>query len=118
MKTKPLPRRPVSTVRDYRPPTAKASSPLERPPARPGAAAWRESTVERDPAAPVHDTYVRELPKGTLIAVAKDLAKVSVPGRPDWKTEEGQEQQWVLGRRAAALREINRRRLTPNDCLA
>lgn len=108
-------RRPVSTVRDYRsaPPSAGPARTTGAP-----AGATRGGSLpdpERDPDAPAHDAAARILPKQTLIAAAEDLLKIIIPGRPNWRTEEGRTEKWILGRRAALLREIRRRGLTSND---
>jgi hypothetical protein len=91
-------RRPVKTIVDYRP-----------------APATRTSTVERPNQADEHDTAARQLTKQVLIRAAEDLCARSYPSRPDYKTDEGREAAWCMGRKAALLREIRRRGLTPTD---
>jgi hypothetical protein len=56
-----------------------------------------------------HDKEARRLRDQTLIAAAEDLAARTVWDRKD------PEQRWILQRRAALLREIRRRGLTPDD---
>jgi hypothetical protein len=67
------------------------------------------STITRDPDMADHDKEARRLRDQTLIAAAEDLA-----GRTVWDRKDP-EQRWILQRRAALLREIRRRGLTPND---
>ena len=92
-------RRPVSTVRDFR------ATPTPAP------------TVERPYQADAHDREARALSKQTLIRAAEDLCRRDLPARPSFKTDEGREAAWCLGRKAALLREIRRRGLTPADRL-
>jgi hypothetical protein len=54
-----------------------------------------------------HDRHAREMNDGTLVAAANDLMARRVWDKKD------PEQRWVLARRAALLREIQRRRLRP-----
>jgi hypothetical protein len=54
-----------------------------------------------------HDRQARELSDGALVAAANDLLSRKVWDKRD------PEQRWVLARRAALLREVNRRRLKP-----
>ena len=89
-------RRPVKTIVDYRP-------------------AARVSTIERPNHADEHDTAARSLSKQILIRAAEDLCARNYPARPDYRTDEGREAAWCLGRKAALLREIRRRGLTPAD---
>jgi len=95
-------RRPVKTITDYRPP---------------GAAPTRTAAVsfERPNNADAHDREARALPKRTLISAAEDLCGRTYPANPNFRTDEGREAAWCLGRKAALLREIRRRGLTPND---
>lgn len=88
-------KRPVSTIRDYR------ATPVP--------------TVERPYEADAHDREARALSKQTLIRAAEDLCLRVLPSRPNYKTDEGREAGWILGRKAALLREIRRRGLTPAD---
>jgi len=67
------------------------------------------STITRDPDMEDHDKEARRLGNQTLIAAAEDLAARLVWDRKD------PEARWILGRRAALLREIRRRGLTPED---
>jgi cobalamin biosynthesis Mg chelatase CobN len=67
------------------------------------------STLIRDPEMTDHDREARRLSDKTLIAAALDLNRRKVWDKKD------PESRWVLGRRAALLREINRRRLTEKD---
>jgi hypothetical protein len=67
------------------------------------------STYIRDPEMTDHDREARRLGNQTLIAAAEDLAARTVWDRKD------PEQRWILQRRAALMREIARRRLTPKD---
>ena len=107
-------RRPVSTVTDYRPPSAGST----RTPGAPSGATRGGSvttTMERPNNADAHDREARALGKQTLIAAAEDLCRRDLPARPDYKTDEGREAAWILGRKAALLREIRRRGLTSSD---
>jgi hypothetical protein len=109
-------RRPVSTVTDYRkaPPTAGPARTTGAP-----AGATRggsvTSTVDRPNNADAHDREARALGKQTLIAAAEDLCRRILPARPAYKTDEGREAAWIMGRKAALLREIRRRGLTSSD---
>jgi len=106
-------RRPVSTVRDYRPPIA---GPARTPGAPAGATRGGSvATFVRPNDADAHDREARALGKQTIIAAAEDLCRRSYPARPDWKTDEGREAAWCLDRKAALLREIRRRGLTSHD---
>jgi hypothetical protein len=70
--------------------------------------------MERPNQADDHDKAVRPLTDSTLLAVAKDLCgRKDLPATPNFRTDEGREAGWILGRRAAALREIRRRNLQP-----
>jgi hypothetical protein len=99
-------RRPVKTITDYRVQLAPSGA------TRGGSVT---STVDRPNNADAHDREARALGKQTLIAAAEDLCRRILPARPDYKTDEGREAAWILGRKAALLREIRRRGLTPND---
>jgi len=93
----------ISKVRtqDFRPPRAGAGKPLERGHARPGAAAWPESTAKRmDAEARNHDRWVADLSEATLCAIAKDLG-----GRFPSNTRDP-EQRFLMGRKAAVLRRL------------
>jgi hypothetical protein len=65
------------------------------------------STITRDPEMTDHDREARRLGNQTLIAAAEDLT-----GRTVWDRKDP-EQRWILHRRAALLREIQRRNLKP-----
>ena len=67
------------------------------------------ATLTRDPEMEDHDKEARRLRDQTLIAAAEDLT-----GRTVWDRKDP-EQRWILQRRAALLREIRRRGLTPDD---
>lgn len=97
-------RRPVSTIRDYRPPSAGATRTTGAP-----AGATRGGSLpafSRPNDADQHDNEARRLPDQTLVAAAEDLNARKVWDQKDPETR------WVLARRAALLREIRRRRLT------
>ena len=113
-------RRPVSTVIDYRkaPPSAGPARTTGAPAGatRGGsvAAIKPTATMTRPNQADDHDKAVRPLSDSTLLAVAKDLcSRKDLPASPNFRTDEGREAGWILGRKAAALREIQRRRLQP-----
>lgn len=111
-------RRPVSTIRDYRPPTAGPARTTGAPAGatRGGSMAGNPiATMSRPNNADDHDKAVRNLPKQTLIAAAEDLCARDLPANPNFRTEEGREAGWLLGRKSALLREIRRRGLTQND---
>ena len=93
---------------DYRPPpSAGASSPLERESQpRPRAAAWPKPSVDHERAG--HDKAARELSSGTLLAAAKDLGGRKAHNQRD------PESRWVTGRLAALAREIDKRGLNRN----
>jgi len=67
------------------------------------------STITRAPDMEDHDREARRLGNQTLIAAAEDLVARTV-----WSPKDP-ESRWILGRRAALLREIRRRGLTPKD---
>jgi hypothetical protein len=110
-------RRPVSTITDYRPPSAGPARTTGAPAGatRGGSVAGKPTaTMERPNQADDHDKAVRPLTDSTLLAVAKDLCgRKDLPATPNFRTDEGREAGWILGRRAAALREIRRRNLQP-----
>lgn len=98
-------RRPVSTVIDYRPPSAGANRTTGAP-----ASATRGGSLPvltRPNEADQHDREARRLPDQTLVAAAEDLNARKVWDQKDPETR------WVLARRAALLREIRRRGLKP-----
>ena len=82
-------KRPVTRITDYRPAPA--------------------ATLTRAPDMDEHDRQVRPMANQTLIAAAEDLCARKVWDKKDPETR------WVLGRRAALLREIRRRGLTQHD---
>jgi hypothetical protein len=111
-------RRPVSTVTDYRqhPPSAGPARTTGAPAGatRGGSVAGKPTaTMERPNQADDHDKAVRQLPDQTLLAAAKDLCSRKDLPAPNFRTDEGRETGWILGRKAAALREIQRRNLKP-----
>lgn len=109
-------RRPVSTVIDYRPPSAGRARTTGAPAGatRGGSVAGKPlPTMERPNQADDHDKAVRQLSNATLLAAAKDLCSRKDLPAPNFRTDEGRETGWILGRRAALLREINRRKLQP-----
>lgn len=110
-------RRPVSTVIDYRPPSAGPARTTGAPAGatRGGSVATIKptATMTRPNQADDHDKAVRPLSDSTLLAVAKDLCSRKDLPAPNFRTDEGRETGWILGRKAAALREIQRRRLQP-----
>ena len=108
-------KRPVTRITDYRkaPPSAGPARTTGAP-----AGATRggsvPATMERPNNADAHDKAVRPLSDQTLLAVARDLCgRKNLPATPNFRTDEGREAGWILGRRAAALREIRRRNLQP-----
>lgn len=97
-------RRPVSTIRDYRPPSAGATRTTGAPHGATRGGSL-PATIERDPDAAGHDAAVRTLSDHALRAAAADLCSRTVWDKRD------PEARWVLGRRAALLREGSRRGL-------
>lgn len=109
-------KRPVSTIKDYRPPSAGSTRTTGAPAGatRGGSVTKSFPTMERPNQADDHDKAVRPLANQTLLAVALDLCgRKNLPATPNFRTDEGREAGWILGRRAAALREIRRRNLQP-----
>lgn len=112
-------RRPVKTIIDYRPPTAGTARTTGAPAGATRGGSVSASnlfpTVERPNQADDHDKAVRPLANQTLLAIARDLCGRKNLPAPNFRTDEGREVGWILGRRAAALREIRRRGLTSNQ---
>jgi len=109
-------RRPVSTVRDYRPPGAGPARTTGAPAGATRGGSLPDPEARKQAEAREHRAAARALPSPVLIAAAKDLCGRLIIGRPDTRTDEGREASWILGRRAALRGEIAARRLTAKDC--